>query len=279
MVDPIDQNTQGIARRKRPRRKPPAFSRFSLYTAVSLFLFGFLFVFAPAYSGSLRFGRLSTLPILWVMASIAVACVGISFAAKRYWKRNVIIWGMLATLSSALVLWAHFSWQSGHADFMRRTTVLHHLGEMVRAASYEPAPIITYAELALPGEYAQDPGVFLLWDSQRTPADVMVGPFTLADIASGAVSREMLRGTLGPVNSSSEWEYIGDFLVSRRNDLLWEEDPKIVMGVSAVYSDDGLRCAMFADGETDRLHVTESWITKQNDYRVSLGLEPLPALP
>ena len=76
-----------------------------------------------------------------------------------------------------------------------------------------------------------------------------------------------------------EWEVIGDYVFSRRFDLYDNQDPNIIIAMCLIPERKGIYQVLYADDRSEVLAPGTGWITAQNKYRKSQGLEPLPDLP
>jgi hypothetical protein len=77
----------------------------------------------------------------------------------------------------------------------------------------------------------------------------------------------------------SEWERIGDFVFSHSVDAYRSGDSQLVVGLSIASPYTGVRYIVYADRHLEWGQAGSDWVKAQNDYRASLGLDPLPPLP
>lgn len=138
---------------------------------------------------------------------------------------------------------------------------------------------VTFAAFVLPGESDLPADVFLTRESSLDAEDVRIGPYTLEQIQAGEMTLEQLEKAVSTGAMRSEWERIGDFVFSHSVDAYRSEDGQLVVGLSTPSPYTGVRYIVYADRHREWNQASSDWVKAQNDYRASLGLDPLPSLP
>ena len=121
------------------------------------------------------------------------------------------------------------------------------------------------------------PEILFTYRSERSPADVHIGNTSLQAFLD--LPWDEARSFVLGIETESEWELVGDFLVGRS---IWRDNdspPNLVEGISVTCPfHKAQRAIIYADRSVE-LIVGTAWISTQNQLRSELGLSPIPELP
>lgn len=121
------------------------------------------------------------------------------------------------------------------------------------------------------------PEILFTYRSERSPADVHIGNTSLQAFLD--LPWDEARSFVLGIETESEWELVGDFLVGRS---IWRDNdspPNLVEGISVTCPfHKAQRAIIYADRSVEFI-VGTAWISTQNQLRSELGLSPIPELP
>ena len=161
-------------------------------------------------------------------------------------------------------------WDTSTASRLRQL----HQSIIVADFHYDEMPP-TIAALNWGGYFT--PELLFTYRSERSPADVHIGNTSLQAFLD--LPWDEARSFVLGIETESEWELVGDFLVGRS---IWRDNdspPNLVEGISVTCPfHKAQRAIIYADRSVEFI-VGTAWISTQNQLRSELGLSPIPELP
>lgn len=117
------------------------------------------------------------------------------------------------------------------------------------------------------------------WCNARTPRDVRIGPYSLADLRAGRVSMDQLRAaaTVAP----GAWEFVGPFAISHEAEAYRSMHRDIIVGFAVFEEYEGVAAWNIATAEgaimlTSGLDQLVEFVRADLAARRELGLAPPP---